>query len=135
MCDNSTGLARSLRQMDTPLSQTYFSDANITALQRGIRQAFRDRTGISIDQQSRDDLVALMRAEYINSSGDPHRGVDTQVLHMNSQVIETAVRQIGVGVKQFINFMRDTERVSAPMELPKSTTTYGDKIPDQDFGI
>jgi hypothetical protein len=135
MCDNSTGLARSLRQMDTPLSQSYFSEANITALQRGIRQAFRDRTGISIDQQSRDDLVALMRAEYINSSGDPRQGVENQVLHMNSQVTETAVRQIGVGVKQFINFMRDTEKVKAPMELPKSTTTYGNKIPDQDFGI
>ena len=135
MCDNSTGLARSLRQMDSPLSQAYFSESNIAAMQRGIRQSFRDRTGISIDRQSRDDLVALMRAEYINSSGDPLQGVDKQVLQMNTRVLDTAVRQIGVGVKQFINFMKDTDSTVTPMDHPKSTTTYGNKLSDQEFGI
>lgn len=135
MCDNSTGLARSLRQMDSPLSKAYFSESNINSMQRGIRQAFRDQTGISIDRQSRDDLVALMRAEYINSSGDPLHAVNKQVVDMNTRVIQTAVSQIGVGVKQFINFMRDTENTSTPLELPKSTTTYGNKLDSQDFGI
>lgn len=135
MCDNSTGLARSLRQMDTPLSKAYFSESNIAAMQRGIRQSFRDKTGISIDIQSRDDLVALMRAEFINSSGDALRNVDKQVLDMNTRVLDTAVRQVGVGVKQFINFMKDTENTVEPLELPKSTTTYGNKLPDQNLGI
>ena len=135
MCERSTGLARSIRQMDTPLNQGFFSDSNIRMLQRGIRQDFKNRTGISIDNQSRDDLVAIMRAEFVNSSGDHHGQVENQIRAMNANVLNTAVRQISIGVNQFINYMKDTENTATPLDLPRSTTTYGNKLEDQNFGI
>lgn len=135
MCDNSTYLAKSLRQMDTPLNRLFFSPFNISLLQRAIRQDFKDKTGIAIDKQSENDLIAIMRAEFVNSSGDPYRGVEAQVRMMNGRVLQTARSQIGSGVSQYINFMKDTEIMAIPMDHPESTTTYGNKIDDQEFGI
>ena len=134
MCDSSY-LARSLRQEDTPLNRLFFSDFNISILQRAIRQDFKNKTGISVDEQSQDDLVAIMRAVFVNSSGDHNTAVQEQVKIMNTQVLNTAVEQVGTGVKQFINFMRDTDTVKDPLDLPINTTTYGNKIEQQHFAI
>ena len=134
MCDSSY-LARSLRQEDTPLNRLFFSDFNVSLLQRGIRQSFKDRTGIAVDEQNRADLVAIMRAVFVNNSGDHNVAVNEQVREMNTQVIGVAVEQIGTGVKQFINFMKDTDNVKDPLDLPINTTTYGNKIEQQHFEI
>ena len=135
MCDNSTYLAKSLRQMDTPLNRLFFSPFNISLLQKAIRQDFKDKTGIAIDHQNENDLIAIMRAEFINSSGDPNRRVEEQVRMMNGRIVQTARSQIGSGVSQYINFMKDTDSTVTPMDHPKSTTTYGNKLSDQEFGI
>ncbi len=135
MCDASTTLVKSLRQMDTPLNRLFFSPFNMSLLQKAIRQDFKNKTGIAIDRQNESDLIAIMRAEFINSSGDPHKGVEQQVRVMNGRIIDTARSQIGSGVSQFINFMKDTESTVTPMDHPKSTTTYGNKMDDQQFGI
>jgi hypothetical protein len=121
--------------MDTPLNRLFFSPFNISLLQKAIRQDFKDKTGIAIDHQNDNDLIAIMRAEFVNSSGDPHRGVESQVRMMNSRILQTARSQIGSGVSQFINFMKDTESTVTPLDHPKSTTTYGNKLSDQEFGI
>jgi len=135
MCDNSTYLAKSLHQMDTPLNRIFFSPFNISLLQKAIRQDFKDKTGIAIDHQNENDLIAIMRAEFINSSGDPNRRVEEQVRMMNGRIVQTARSQIGSGVSQYINFMKDTDSTVTPMDHPKSTTTYGNKLSDQEFGI
>lgn len=134
MCDNRS-FAKSLRQMDTPLNSLFFSEQNINLLQGAIRQDFRDKTGIAIDRQNRDDLVALMRSEFINTSGDHYNNVEGQVRDVNARVLRKAFDMISVGVSQFIGFMKDTATTVAPNELPKSTTTYGSKLGSQDFGI
>ena len=41
-----------LKQCPTPLNTLFFSDFNKNLLQRGIRQAFKNKTGISIDYQN-----------------------------------------------------------------------------------
>ena len=124
-----------MQQTKTPLNSLFFSDFNVSLLERGIRQDFKNKTGISIDRQNRADIIALMRAEFINSSGDHYALVDSQVKDMNTRVIEKARAQLSVGVTQFINFVKDTKDVILPNELPKNTSTYGNKLPDQKFGI
>ena len=119
----------------TPLSTAYSSPFNISLLQKAIRQDFKDKTGIAIDHQNENDLIAIMRAEFINSSGDPNRRVEEQVRMMNGRIVQTARSQIGSGVSQYINFMKDTDSTVTPMDHPKSTTTYGNKLSDQEFGI
>tara|TARA_Y200000002_G_scaffold331556_1_gene296817 strand:+ start:348 stop:674 length:327 start_codon:yes stop_codon:yes gene_type:complete len=97
-------------------------------LQRGIRQSFRDKTGVAIDYQNPSDLYSIMRVVFINNSGDPNANVQEQVKYMNGIVIKTATGQIQTGVSQYMGYIHDVETLSVPIDRPKSTTNYGNKF-------
>jgi len=118
----------SMKQCETPLNTLFFSEFNKNILQRGIRQTFKDRTGISIDYQNSDDLYGIMRVVFINNSGDHQRDVNKQVKLMNSRVIETALSQIQTGVSQYIAYVNDIDTTSIPLDQPMNTSTSGRKI-------
>ncbi len=126
MCDNLH--LNSIQQCETPLNTLFFSDFNKNLLQRGIRQAFKNKTGISIDYQNPDDLFSLMRVVFINNSGDQYSKVNDQVRYMNTKVIATAMSQIQTGVSQYIAYAEDIDTISAPMDRPVNTSTMGKKI-------
>jgi hypothetical protein len=100
----------------------------VNLLQRAIRQDFKNRTGISIDYQSEDDLYAIMRVVFINNAGDHHSRVNEQVKLMNSMVIKTAVGQIQSGVSQYMGYVHDMDRGLEPIDAPISTSTTGNKM-------
>ena len=53
----------SLKQCETPLNKLFFSAVNKDLVQRGIRQTFKNRTGIAIDYQNPDGkLTRAVRA-------------------------------------------------------------------------
>jgi hypothetical protein len=126
MCDNLH--LDSLKQCETPLNTLFFSQFNQNLLQRGVRQAFKNKTGIAIDRQNPDDLYSLMRVVFINNSGDHHSRVNEQVKMMNERVIETALGQIQTGVSQYMAYVQDIDTTSVPLDLPKNTSTVGNKI-------
>ena len=120
----------SLKQCPTPLNTLFFSEFNMNLLQRGIRQSFRDKTGVAIDYQNSNDLYSIMRVVFINNSGDPNANVQEQVKYMNRIVVTTAVGQIQTGVSQYMGYINDIDNLSVSMDRPVSSTTYGNK-----FGI
>ena len=127
MCDNLH--LNSLKQCETPLNTLFFSEFNQNLLQRGIRQAFKNKTGIAIDRQNPDDLYSIMRVVFINNSGDHHTRVNEQVRMMNERVIKTALGQIQTGVSQYISYIKEIDTISVPLDQPINTSTYGKKIP------
>ncbi len=120
---------RSIQQCSTPLNTLFFSEFNTNLLQRGIRQTFKNKTGISIDYQNPDDLFAIMRVVFINNAGDHHNRVQAQVKTLNDIVIKTALTQIQTGVAQYIGYVQDIETVARPIDRPVNTSTMGKKIP------
>jgi hypothetical protein len=126
MCDNLH--LDSIKQCDTPLNTLFFSEFNTNLLQRGIRQAFKDKSGIAIDYQNVDDLYGIMRMVFINNSGDHYNQVKEQVKAMNTRVIDTALSQIQTGVSQYIAYTRDIDTISTPLDQPINTSTVGKKI-------
>ena len=118
----------SLQQCETPLNTLFFSDFNKNLIQRGIRQAFKNKTGIAIDYQNPDDLYGIMRAVFINNSGDHYEDVKEQVKKINTRVITTAMSQIQTGVSQFIAYNRDIDTISVPLDQPMNTSTVGKKM-------
>jgi ActR/RegA family two-component response regulator len=110
------------------LNTLFFSDFNKNLIQRGIRQAFKDKTGIAIDYQNGDDLYAIMRMVFINNSGDHYTQVNEQVKAINMRVITTALSQIQTGVAQYIAYNRDIDTISVPLDQPINTSTVGKKI-------
>ena len=122
------GILDSLKQCETPLNTLFFSDFNRNILQRGVRQAFKNKTGISIDYQNPDDLYGIMRVVFINNSGDHYTLVNEQVKAMNARVISIAMTQIQTGVSQYIAYAEDIDTISTPMDRPINTSTMGNKI-------
>ena len=127
MCDNLH--LESIKQCETPLNTLFFSDFNQNILQRGIRQGFKNKTGIAIDYQNKDDLYSIMRVVFINNSGDHHSRVNEQVKMMNSRVISTAISQIQTGVSQYLSYVEDIDSPLRPIDKPISTSRVGTKIP------
>jgi len=126
MCDNLH--LDTLKQCETPLNTLFFSEFNKNLLQRGIRQTFKNKTGIAIDYQNSDDLYGLMRVVFINNSGDAYSRVNEQVKVMNGRVIETAVSQIQTGVSQYMSYVKDIDTISVPLSQPINTSTVGKKM-------
>jgi len=123
---------KSIKQCPTPLNNLFFSEFNINLLQKGIRQDFKNKTGVSIDKQNVNDLYSIMRVVFINNSGDPNANVQEQVRFMNGIVIKTATGQIQTGVSQLMGYLHDTDKNTIPMDRPVSTTTYGKKFGEND---
>jgi len=117
-----------MKQCETPLNTLFFSRFNVNILQRGIRQDFKNKTGIAIDYQNEDDLYAIMRVVFINNAGDHEYRVNEQVKNMNSIVINTAVSQIQSGVSQYMGYIHDMDRGLEPIDAPANTSTVGNKI-------
>ena len=118
----------SLKQCPTPLNTLFFSEFNMNLLQRGIRQSFKDKTGVAIDYQNPSDLYSIMRVVFINNSGDPNANVQEQVKYMNGIVIKTASGQIQTGVSQYMGYIHDVDTLAVPIDRPVNTTTYGKKF-------
>jgi len=125
-----------LKQCPTPLNTLFFSEFNMNLLQRGIRQSFKDQTGVAIDYQNPSDLYSIMRVVFINNSGDPNANVQEQVKYMNGIVIKTALGQIQSGVSQYMGYVHDIDTLAVPIDRPVNTTTYGKKIDEiQKIGL
>lgn len=126
MCDNLH--LDSLQQCETPLNTLFFSDFNKNLIQRGVRQTFKNRSGIAIDYQNPDDMYAIMRMVFINNAGDHYTKINEQVKYMNTKVIETSLSQIQTGVSQYIAYANDIDTTRTLIDQPINTSTVGKKI-------
>jgi hypothetical protein len=125
----------SLKQVENPLNKLYFSPLNKDLVQRGIRQAFKNRTGIAIDYQNPNDVYSIMRAVFISNSGDHYSNINKQVRDMNVRVIDTTIGQIQTGVSQYMTYASEIDTISQPMDRPLNTSTAGKKLPRNKIGI
>ena len=134
MCDRLH--LNSMKQTETPLNKVFFSDFNIQVVQKSIRQAFKNKTGVSIDYQNASDLYAIMRVVFINNAGNHYANVNEQVKLMNSVVIKTTLPQIQSGVAQYMGYIRDIDTLVVPPTPPANTSTYGMKLePNDKIGV
>ena len=125
-----------MKQTETPLNKVFFSDFNIQVVQKSIRQAFKNKTGVSIDYQNASDLYAIMRVVFINNAGNNYANVNEQVKFMNSVVIKTTLPQIQSGVAQYMGYIRDIDTLVVPPTPPANTSTYGMKLePNDKIGV
>ncbi len=134
MCDRLH--LNSMKQTETPLNKLFFSEFNIQIVQKSIRQAFKNKTGVSIDYQNAGDLYAIMRVVFINNAGNHYANVNEQVKFMNSVVIKTTLPQIQSGVAQYMGYIRDIDTLVVPPTPPANTSTYGMKLePNDKIGV
>lgn len=123
-----TSILRTVNQVGTPLSTLFFSDFNLRQIQNTIRTQFKQKTGIAIDYQNQEDVLALMRMVYINNSWNPYTDIHNQVAAMNRNVVGVAIQQIGTNVSQYIGYLNDINSPLNPEPRPISTSVYGNRM-------
>jgi hypothetical protein len=120
----------------TPLGNAFFSEFNKENIHSLILDNIKAQTGYQLDRQSDGDLQSLMRVVYTDLAVDPNTDVRAQVSRMNYEVVKRATSTISTGMLQQLVYMRDISENPVPLEIPISTSTYGNKIPSNfKFGI
>lgn len=117
------------KYLPTPLDTAFFSDFNREQIHRAIVQKIKDRTGYVIDRQNDADLQSLMKKVFVNMRRDPYIDVKNQLGLMNKTVVEEATQTIEGGVLQQLVYLRDIHANPVPELRPASTSTYGNKLP------
>jgi Family of unknown function (DUF5761) len=120
----------------TPLGNAFFSDFNKESIHTSILNEIETQTGYKLDRQNDGDVQSLMRVVYSDMSVDPYTDVRNQVSRMNKEVVRRATATISTGMLQQLVYLRDISENPVPLEIPVSTSTYGNKIPSNfKFGI
>jgi hypothetical protein len=117
------------KYLPTPLDSAFFSNFNREQLHRAIIQKIQESTGYVIDRQNDADLQTLMKKVFVNMRRDPYTNVKAQLDSMNNIVVEEATQTIEGGVLQQLVYLRDITANPVPDPRPVSTSTYGNKLP------
>jgi len=124
------------RFLPTPLSDAFFSDFNRETIHNSLISNIQSKTGYKIDRQNDSDIQGLMRKVYINMATNEYNDVRCQVSTMNDKVVDEASKSVLTGVLQQIVYLQDIATNPVPLNAPKSTSTYGNKLPINDrYGI
>ena len=117
----------STRQSVTPVSGLFFSEQNLELIQRAVKEVTKQKTGYKIDNQSRNDILVIMRAVYFNNYVDPYDEQTCEaVKKLNVTVINICVKQIADGILSYINYTRDASQLAVPLSNSKYETIKGE---------
>jgi hypothetical protein len=121
----------------TPLSEAFFSAANIQRIQLMTRKAVYDRSGDKkyiIDDQSADELKIIMRAIYYQYARNLPDGVGAQVNDLNEKVVNWSAPHILSAVDHYYFYLNDISKLPVPLARSQSLSSAGTKsLPMQPF--
>lgn len=111
------------------LSNLYFSENNIEALQQGIRyRVYVETNGkYTIGRQSDQELKVVMRSIYFQHSKNLSQDIVGQVRELNAKVLEWTVPEILSNLKQFEAYRRDASSLPVPLDRAPLLTMRGSK--------
>jgi Family of unknown function (DUF5761) len=111
----------------TCLSELFFSDDNIAALQQGLRYGVYRSSGGKhvIGNQSRDELVIIMRSIYLEHGRNLPFNVLEQVRELNGRVLDFAVPRLVLEVGMYQKYTVDSTTQPRPMEYGAYTSRAG----------
>lgn len=114
-------------QNKTPLSELYFSKANIDLLQDQLRHRlyqFSDGR-YKIDRQSDTELKIIMRSYYLQYGKFKSCNLKEQIIELNELVIQFCVPKIYDEIQQYNSYIQDVETLPMPLEHPKNLSSKG----------
>lgn len=122
-------------------SSVFFSKENVENLQKLIRYAVFKQTNEIIDNQSESELLIIMRSIFLSYPNFPpefnkemrteqkeylKQEYKKEVNRLNEIIINETVPDIITQIKQYKDYIRDSNRVSY-IETPKDTSIKGQR--------
>lgn len=127
---------------DTPLTFLYFSEKNLENLQKLLRLRVYKQTEYVIDDQSKNELLTVMRGVFLEHSAHPpliHQDMSKEqveillikytkeVDRLNKLVIELTVPKLIAQLKQYFGYLKDASSQPIIMSRPVNNSTAGQK--------
>ncbi len=109
---------------NTPLSNAYFSAANMRILQNGIRAGVYHRSNrqYTIGEQPCDILKQIMRAMFLEHAVNNSESIRDQIAAINQFVIEWCVQQLFGEAKGYLKYLQDASTLVVPLAPPTLVT-------------
>lgn len=123
-----TAIAHTIQNND--LSNLFFSQDNINAIQQGIRYKVFKNSGDKhiISNQSETEIKIVMRSIYLQYSRNLPYDIINQVKDLNKKVLDYIVPQILREIKQYLYYKQDISTQPIPLERSKHISSAGTKI-------
>ena len=113
---------------DSDLSRTFYSAANLAAIQHAIRRAVYEKSqpkGYVIDDQSADELKIIMRSTFLQYSKNQPNDIPGQIADLNQRVIDWCVPHILSAVDHYIFYLNDISSMPVPLARSVSVSSAG----------
>ena len=118
----------SLGQCITPLSALFFSKENINTIQIDLRNRVRNKTGYTIDRQSEETLLVIMRAIYALHAQNQDSHVQTEVARINEFVLADIVPMATSNLASYLSYLRDASQLPTPISRGQNTSRKGGDV-------
>jgi len=109
---------------NTHLSVTFFSPANVTLLESGIKaEVYRlsNQTHL-IDKQDYDQMYMIMRSIFLQHARHQEGNIPKQIEDLNRRVIEYCAPRILTEIVSYIHYKKDISTLVVPLDKPKSVS-------------
>jgi len=108
----------------TPLSETFFSEANVQIVQNGLRAGVYEMSGVKqivVAPQNIDVLKTIMRHMFIQYANFEPTNIAGQIKRLNQTVLEYAVPSVYAEATGYLKYLQDQSSLVVPIELPQQT--------------
>lgn len=127
---------------ETPLTFLFFSDKNIQNIQNILRYNVYKQTNYTIDNQSTNELMIIMRSLFLEYSAHPKlldesmsddekrellEKYTIEVARLNKIVIDAVLPKVISQIQQYVDYLRDSSKQPYYMDKPKNESVQGMK--------
>jgi hypothetical protein len=125
-----------IRSIHVPdgLSELYFSQTNVDAVQQGIRYGVFKQTGKTIGEQSVTELKIVMRSIYLQYARHRAGEVLQETRELNKRVLDFCVKQIVDEIGIYEHYKADISRLPEPLARSTNVSSAGTReLPAHQF--
>ena len=111
------------------LNQTFFSPENVQIIQNLIRKTVYDQSPTKdiIDPQSTDELLIVMRSQYLTYGRNEPTQIAKQISELNQRVADWSVPKILSEISMYKTYRKDASTLPVPMAHPVNINPSGTK--------
>lgn len=141
---------KALQMAPNTLLVFFFNKENVNYIQNRIIQEVKRIKGKTINEQSIDELLIIMRnkfayalngwlpqsyePDYAHSRGPTTCSLEGRLTRLNKSVIEEGVKQVLSGIDQYKQYMKDNGSIAMPLDRPTYTSMKGARVLSENVG-
>lgn len=113
--------------VSTPLTQAYFGQKNLDAIQTALLAAIQER-GYAISRQSDTEVLGVMRGVYGTYSTRDTADIAGEVKRLNGIALEVLIDQVLVGIEQYLGYLKDASSLPVPPPRGENASNKGNRV-------